>query len=213
MTTVIVVDDHQFVRQSVVKVVDAEDGFEVVGQAGDGTTAIELVKQLRPNIVLLDVNMPGDDGLQVATRVRRIAPDTKIILLTMHEDEPTIRSAIAIEIEGFVPKTSSAEELSKALRVVAGGDTYLSPVIAKRVMDLARGVGASIANELTDRELEILRMLARGCRSSEVAETLFVSVKTVKNHLTHIYSKLGVTTAAQAVAKAYQEGLALRPTG
>lgn len=212
MTTVIVVDDHQLVRQSIVKVIDAEEDFTVVGHAGDGATALRLVEEHDPDVVLLDVDLPDSDGLQVAVRIRQVAAGTRIILLTMHEDESTVRGAIAIEIEGFVPKSASTDELTKALGIVAGGSTYLSPSIAARVMDLARARSNADggAPGLSARELEILRMLARGYRASEVAEGLYVSIKTVKNHLTSIYAKLGVKTAAQAVAKAYQEGLALR---
>jgi DNA-binding NarL/FixJ family response regulator len=211
MTTVLIVDDHPLVRQSMVKIVEGEEGFSVVGEAGDGPAGLELLSSRQPDILLLDVGLPGEDGLQIAGRVKRISPETRIILLTMHEDDSTIRAAVAIEVDGFVPKSASTDEVVEALRVVASGETYLSPAIAKRVMGLARDRTTGPSNVLTDRELEILRLMAKGHRAADVAGSLFVSVKTVKNHLTHMYAKLGVTTAAQAVAKAYQEGLALGP--
>lgn len=210
MTTVLVVDDHALIRQSVAKIVSGTSGFEVVGEAGDGPSTMEFLAANQPDILLLDVGLPGEDGLQVAGRVKTFAPDTKIIFLTMHDDEATIRTAVAIDVHGFVPKDSDTGELVEALRVVATGGTYISPAIARRVMDLARSRSNGNGSALTDRELEILELISKGRRPNEVAKQLVVSLKTVKNHLTHVYAKLGVTSAAQAVSKAYREGL-VRP--
>lgn len=210
MTKVVVVEDHALVRQSLVKTVAAEPGFEVVAEAERAEQALEAVKSFTPDLVLLDISIPGFDGLQVAEKIKQMTPEAKILFLTMHDDDASIRKAVSIGADGYVPKTATTEELLQALHVVASGDTYLSPGIARRVMNLAGGRGGSPADSLTDRELEILALLASGARPAEVAERIFLSVKTVKNHLTSIYAKLGVASAAQAVAEAYRRGLVSR---
>lgn len=208
MNTVLVVEDHALVRQSLVKIV-SEGAFRVVGEVGDADAALEQVRQHQPDIVLLDIGLPGEDGLQLAGRIRSAAPATRIVFVTMHEDDATIRGAVAVGADGYVPKSASTEEFVNALRIVAGGESYLSPSIARRVMAMAGGRHTGPASRLTNRELEILRLIAQGHPAGDVAKRLFVSVKTVKNHLTSIYAKLGVRSGAQAVAKAYQEGLAV----
>lgn len=212
MTRVAVVEDHVLVRQSLTKTIAAEPGFDVVAEAGRGDEVLAMVRDRSPDIVLLDIEIPGEDGLQVAARVRRVHPDVRIVFLTMHDDEGSIRRAIGIGADGFVPKTASTDELLQALRAVAGGASYLSPSIARRVIDLAGGRRAGPLGTLTERELEILNLIARGMHPSEVAARLYVSAKTVKNHLTSVYLKLGVKNGAQAVAAAYRQGLVASPS-
>jgi DNA-binding NarL/FixJ family response regulator len=206
---VVVVEDHTLVRQSLVKTVGAEPGFEVVGEAGRGDEGLKVILEKKPDVALLDIAMPGADGLEVATRIKKAGLGTRIIFLTMHEDDASISRAMALGADGYVTKTASTEELIKALKAVAENGSYLAPAIAKRVIGLAGGRGS--VGSLTDRELEILQLMAQGFRPSEVAEKLFVSVKTVKNHLTSIYAKLGVQTGAQAIAEAFRRGLVSAP--
>ena len=210
MTRVVVVEDHTLVRQSLVKTINAEDGFEVAGEAGRGDEGLALIAKLSPDVVLLDITMPGGNGLEVAAQMRNAAPNTRFLFLTMHDDDASISKAIALGADGYVLKTASTDELLSALHAIAEGGSYLSPSVARRVIDLAGGKSPS-AN-LTDRELEILRLLAQGARPGQVAEKLFVSIKTVKNHLTSVYAKLGVQTGAQAVAEAYRRGLVSLPS-
>jgi DNA-binding NarL/FixJ family response regulator len=209
MTKVVVVEDHTLVRQSLVKTINAEQGFEVVGEAGRGDEGLALIAKHSPEVVLLDITMPGGNGLEVAAQMRSAAPNSRFLFLTMHDDDASISKAIALGADGYVLKTASTDELLAALRAIAEGGSYLSPSVARRVIDLAGGKSAS-AN-LTDRELEILRLLSSGARPGQVAEKLFVSIKTVKNHLTSVYAKLGVQTGAQAVAEAYRRGLVSLP--
>jgi two-component system response regulator NreC len=211
VTRVVVVEDHTLVRQSLVKMVSAEPGFEVVGETGRGDEAVELLARLKPDVALLDIAMPGADGLEVAERAKVRTPETRMLFLTMHEDDASIMRAVSLEADGYVLKTASTEELMQALRTVAGGNSYLSPRIAKRVMNLAGSRNSTAHTRLTDRELEILRLLASGIRPAELAKQLFVSVKTIKNHLTNIYAKLGVQTGTQAVAEAFRRGLVSTP--
>lgn len=209
MTRVVIVEDHTLVRQSLVKMIDNEPGFEVVGHAGRGDEGLDLIKRVQPEVAVIDIAMPGGNGLEVAAELRRTVPDVRCLFLTMHDDDASIARAIALGADGYVLKTASADELLTALRAIADGGSYLSPGVARRVMDLAGGK-SSQAN-LTERELEILRLLAKGVRPGDIGRQLFVSVKTVKNHLTSVYSKLGVQTGAQAVAEAYRRGLVSLP--
>ncbi|MFN2614791.1 MAG: response regulator [Actinomycetota bacterium] len=203
--TVVIVEDHTLVRQSLVKAVSAERWFSVVGEAGRGDEAIEVIARTEPDIVLLDITMPGQNGLELAAYLRRQHPKVRILILTMHEDDSHVARAMEVGVDGYVVKTATTEELITALLTVRAGGTFLSPTVARSVVER---VGArSQPSSLTPRELEILRLLAAGKRPVEIGESLFLSLKTVKNHLTSIYTKLEVQSAAQAVAEAYRRGL------
>ncbi|HVE75503.1 MAG TPA: response regulator transcription factor [Actinomycetota bacterium] len=209
MTRVVVVEDHLLVRQSLIRTLTEELGFEVVGEAGRGDEAIEVITREKPDIALLDIAIPGGDGLSVASQISKALPEIRLVFLTMHDDDSSVRRAVSLGAAGFLPKTASTEEVVQALQAIAAGGSYLSPGIAKRVLAFTEGTG-SHTGRLTDRELEILALLAQGRRPQELADEIFVSIKTVKNHLTSIYAKLGVETAAQAVAEAYRQGLVPR---
>jgi DNA-binding NarL/FixJ family response regulator len=211
MTRVVIIEDHTLVRQSLIKTLEAEPGFDVVGEAGRGDDGLNLIRQHKPDLAILDITMPGGNGLEIASQLRQAAPDVRFLFLTMHEDDASISRAIGIGADGYVLKTASTDELLQAVRAVAEGGSYLSPAIARRVIDLAGGKRGASGSRLTERELEILRLLSEGNRPAEVAGKLFVSIKTVKNHLTSIYSKLGVATGAQAVAEAFRLGLVSSP--
>lgn len=209
-TRVLVVDDHTLVRQSVSKAVATEPGIEVVGEAADGPSALAAVGRLDPDLVVLDIAMPGSDGLAVAEQLRRDHPDMRVLFLSMHDDDDSLQRAIGLGAAGFVSKSASIEQLLEALRAVRDGGSYLSANVASRVMDLAAGRRSPDSIGLTAREREILELLVAGNRPGEIGEALFLSVKTVKNHLTSVYQKLGVETGAQAVAEAYRRGLVRR---
>jgi len=210
MTRVVVIEDHTLVRQSLVKTINAEEGFEVIAEAGRGDEGLNLIKMHNPDVALLDITMPGGNGLEVAAHLRQSAPNVRFLFLTMHDDDASISKAIALGADGYVLKTASMDELLAALHAISEGGSYLSPAVARRVIDLAGGKAPG--TNLTERELEILRLLAQGARPGQVAEKLFVSIKTVKNHLTSVYAKLGVQTGAQAVAEAYRRGLVALPS-
>ena len=212
MTRVVIIEDHTLVRQSLVKTLEAEPDFEVVGEAGRGDEGLDLIRQHKPDLAILDITMPGGNGLEIASQLRQAAPDVRFLFLTMHEDDASISRAIGIGADGYVLKTASTDELLQAVKAVAEGGSYLSPAIARRVIDLAGGKRSGSGSRLTERELEILRLLSEGNRPAEVAAKLFVSIKTVKNHLTSVYAKLGVQTGAQAVAEAYRRGLVSLPS-
>lgn len=207
---VVVADDHTLVRQSVLKAVRSEEGVEVVGEAGDGPGTLRAVEEHDPDLLVLDIAMPGQDGLAVAEHLLRARPGLRVIFLSMHDDDGSLQRAVSLGAAGFVSKSASIEELQEAVRAIRDGGSYLSSNVASRVMDLAAGRSQAATLGLTPREREILALLAAGNRPTEIGTTLFLSVKTVKNHLTSIYSKLGVETGAQAVAEAYRLGLVRR---
>lgn len=197
----VVCDDHTLLRQSLVKML-APVG-DVVGEAANGRESLAQVERLQPDLVLLDVNMPAPDGLEVAATVRKQWPDVKIAIVTMLDDDETLRRATTVGVDAYLTKSSSGTEFVSAIRSVLSGGSWVSPAIASRLMGLTQ----SAPDDLTEREREVLVELAAGERISGIAERLFVSEKTVKNHLTSIYSKLGAETGAQAVAVAYRSGL------
>ena len=208
MLRVLVADDHNLVRESIVKAVSVGVGVdvEVIAQAEDGPTALARCRELQPDLVLLDVAMPGLDGLSVATELRRDLPSMRIIMLTMHDDLTSVERALSIPVDGFVSKSAAITELVTAIQTVRDGGRYLS----HDLMDRGAPEGQSAPAALTARERQILQLLSEGQRPGEIAATLFVSIKTVKNHLTSVYFKLGVETGAQAVAEAFQRGLVSR---
>jgi DNA-binding NarL/FixJ family response regulator len=206
MLRVLVADDHTLVRESIVKAVAVNPDVEVVGEAQDGPTALTRCRELQPDLVLLDVAMPGLDGLSVAAELRRERPELRIIMLTMHDDVTSVEHALSIPVDGFVSKSSAIAELVTAIDTVREGGRYLSGDLIDRGNDDSQRSPAS----LTTRERQILQLLSEGLRPGEIADKLFVSIKTVKNHLTSVYFKLGVETGAQAVAEAFQRGLVSR---
>ena len=207
---VVVADDHTLVRQSVIKAMLTEPDLEVVAEAADGPAALAAARTFTPDLLVLDIAMPGLDGLAVAEQLRTEQPGLKLLFLSMHDDDTSLQRAVGLGASGFVSKSASIDELLEAVRAVCAGKSYLSSGVASRVMDLAAGRSSSTALGLTAREREILELLTEGSRPGEIAEELFLSVKTVKNHLTSVYQKLGVETGAQAVAQAYQQGLVKR---
>jgi DNA-binding NarL/FixJ family response regulator len=207
---VVVADDHTLVRQSVSKAVRSEPGVEVVGEAADGPSALQAVERFDPDLLVLDIAMPGADGLAIAEQLRRQRPALRILFLSMHDDDASLQRAVGLGANGFVSKSASIDELLEAIRAVRDGGSYLSSNVASRVMDLAAGRSSTSSLGLTAREREILELLTIGQRPADIARSLFLSVKTVKNHLTSVYQKLGVETGAQAVAEAYRQGLVKR---
>jgi DNA-binding NarL/FixJ family response regulator len=207
---IVVADDHTLVRQSVIKARRTEPDVEVVGEAADGAAALGAVERHSPELLVLDIAMPGTDGLTLAEQLRVSHPGVRVLFLSMHDDDTSLQRAVALGASGFISKSASIEELLEALRAVHTGGSYLGSNVASRVMDLAAGRSSTSSIGLTTREREILDLLTTGRRAGDIADELFLSVKTVKNHLTNVYQKLGVETGAQAVAEAYRRGLVKR---
>jgi DNA-binding NarL/FixJ family response regulator len=204
MMKVLVADDHTLVRESIVKAVAGEPDLEVIGEAADGEHALELTRELKPDLLLLDVAMPGVDGLTVAEKLRQERGDLRIIMLTMHDDELSVERALGIPVDGYISKSAAIVELLTAIATVRSGGTYLSDGVRDRPRGRSGPAG------LTARERQVLQLLSEGHRPGEIADQLYLSIKTVKNHLTNVYNKLGVETGAQAVVEAFQRGLVSR---
>ena len=206
---VVVADDHTLVRQSVVKALAQAPEVVVVAEAADGPGALDAVAEHGPDLLLLDIAMPGTDGFAIAEQVRRTAPTVRILFLSMHDDDASLQHALSLGAEGFVSKSAPVAELLEGVRRIGAGERYLSTALVDRTLALAAD-GETAPAALTTREREILGLLAQGLRPGEIATTLTLSIKTVKNHLTAVYQKLGVDTGAQAVAEAYRRGLVTR---
>lgn len=205
MTTLLLVDDHQLLRQGLRRAVE-EAGFTVIGEAGDGDEAVRLAETYRPDVVLMDVTMPILDGIEATKRLRASVPGTRVVMLSMHGDEEVITRALRAGAVGYLGKDCTMAEVAETLTRVAAGDTDLSPALARTMLATAP-VNAQRAPVLSRREEEVLGLFAEGLATSEVAGRLFISAKTVKNHLASIYEKLDAHDRTQAVLTAVRMGI------
>jgi two-component system, NarL family, response regulator NreC len=208
VTRVIVVDDHAVVRAGLKLLLDAEEDIEVVGEAGNARDAIFEVRAQKPDIVLLDVVMPGDSGIDVVPSLLKESPDTKILMLSMQDDPSYVRQAFAAGASGYVLKEAADAEVVGAVREVAAGRNYVHPALGARLVaaDAAERAAAE-ADPLSEREREILRLLALGHTNQEIAKMLFISVRTAETHRAHIMQKLRLETRAELVRHAIATGL------
>ncbi len=214
---VLVADDHPVVREGLSAIVDAEDDIVVVGEAWDGNEAVRLAHQLRPDVVLMDLKMPNMDGVQAIEHIRSEVPGTYILILTTYADDEFILAGIRAGARGYLLKDAPPDELVRAIRIVSRGGSLLEPSVAARVLDrlsalMADGEADGRSDSaqftsLTSREKEILALLANGARNKDIADTLFISERTVKVHVTSLMRKLDANTRTEAVAKAIQRGL------
>jgi DNA-binding NarL/FixJ family response regulator len=198
--TVLIVDDHPVVRDGLRGMFAATTGFRVVGEAADGHQAVALAAELRPDVVLMDLRMPGGGGVEAITELTRRGLPCKVLVLTTYDTDTDTIPAIEAGATGYLLKDAPRDDLFEAVRAAAAGRTVLSPAIASRLVSRVREP-RGIA--LSTRELEVLRLVARGAANREIAAELFISEATVKTHLTHIYAKLDVKDRAAAVATAY----------
>jgi NarL family two-component system response regulator YdfI len=216
---VLVADDHLIVREGLRLILETEGGFELVGEAADGAEAVRLAGELLPDVVLMDLRMPGMDGLTAIERLQAEQPGVAVVILTTYNEDDLMVRGLRAGARGYLLKDASRETLFAAIRAAAHGEALLSPDILQRLVSRAEARQerpvAGAATELTERELQILQAVARGERSKEIAFELGISERTVKAHLSSIYSKLGVDSRAAAIAVAAQHGLlndALDPT-
>jgi two-component system, NarL family, response regulator NreC len=183
--------------------VESEPGLEVVGEAGDVASAVEAVGRLRPDVLVLDLHMPGEPSLPAIARLRQDHEDTRVIVLTAQRDPSFAAEALRLGAAGYLPKEAAEDQLLEAIRVAAKGGTYLEPQLGARLAASA----AATPPELTDRELEVLRLIARGLTNREVAERLFLSVRTVETHRARLQRKLGLSRRSDLVEYALARGL------
>ncbi|HTK17536.1 MAG TPA: response regulator transcription factor [Acidimicrobiia bacterium] len=203
---VLLADDHQLLRQAIRRALE-DAGMTVVAEAGDGGEAVRLAGELHPDVVVMDVSMPVLDGVEATRRIHDDLPDLPIVIITMHGDEALRRDAVNAGAAGFLTKDVSMQEVVATITQAAGGEVALSTELAATILaELEQGVDRA-ASPLTPREEEVLQLIADGCSTSEVAAGLFISGKTVKNHLASIYEKLEARDRTQAVLSAVRSGI------
>ena len=203
---VLIVDDHQLLRQAVRRALE-DAGMDVVAEAGDGSEAVRLAAEITPDVVVMDVSMPVLDGVEATRRIHDDHPELPIVIITMHGDEALRRDAVNAGAAGFLTKDVSMQEVVATITQAAGGEVALSTELAATILaELEEGPDRS-ASPLTPREEEVLQLIADGCSTSEVASGLFISGKTVKNHLASIYEKLEARDRTQAVLSAVRSGI------
>lgn len=207
---VLLADDHRMLREGLRRSM-VDEGFDVVGEADNGEEAVRLAAELRPDVVLMDVSMPEMDGVEATRIIRATDTPTRVIMLTMHADSDVLANAIRAGASGYLVKDCSTDEVAEAVRMAASGDTALSPQLAATMLDEVRRLEAPDPSEedrvITKREEEVLQLIADGCSTPEVAEQLYISQKTVKNHLASIYQKLDARDRTQAVLQAVRMGI------
>ena len=212
---VLLADDHPVVREGLKVLINGQPGMEVVGEAADGRTACARAAELRPDVVVMDVSMPEMNGVEATRELRERCPDVKVLALTVHEDRSYLRELLKAGASGYVLKRAAAEDLVHAVGVVARGDLYLDPIVAASVVEQLsrtqpRDVAVSV-NDLSDREAEVLRLIARGHSNREIAVRLDISVKTVETYKARSMEKLGLTGRADIVRFALEQGWLQEP--
>ncbi len=213
MIRALVVDDHAVVRSGIKLLLDREDDIEVVGEAGNAKDAIFRVRALKPDVILLDVVMPGESGIDVMPSLLKESPDTKVLVLSMQDDPSYVREAFAAGASGYVLKEAADEEVVAAVREIANGGRYVHPALGARMVAAeAEARAAAEADPLSEREREVLRLLALGHTNQEIAQMLYISVRTAETHRAHIMQKLRLATRAELVRYALSQGL-LEPDG
>ena len=207
MIKVVIVDDHEMVRIGVAAYLSAQPDIEVIGEATNGEEAIEKVLALKPDIVLMDNVMPIKTGAEATAEILAQWPQAKVMIVTSFIDDDKLYPALEAGAVSYILKTSNAKQIADAIRKTMAGETVLEPEATTRVMARMRGTAPALHNHLTDREMEVLLCMARGLANQEIAEELFIALKTVKTHVSNILSKLEVQDRTQAVVYAFQNGL------
>jgi DNA-binding NarL/FixJ family response regulator len=205
--TVLLAEDHTVVREATAEMIDHQADMQVVGQAGTGEEAVAMAYRLQPDVILMDVAMPRLNGLEATRQIAAECPDCRVLVLSAHEKQSYVIQLLQAGALGYLPKTVDLDELLEAIRAVARGESVLPPAIAAVVVRHVAGKPPpeERENPLTDREMEVLRLAAQGLTNYNIAQSLYISVRTVEAHLTHIYSKLGVSSRTEAVVRAMQE--------
>jgi DNA-binding NarL/FixJ family response regulator len=209
---IVVADDHPVVRGGLVAMLRTIPGLDVVGEASDGDAAVHAVLEYRPDVILMDVRMPGRGGIEATRQIRELVPDCRVLMVTMYDDDATVFTAMQAGAQGYLLKDAEQDDVVRAVHGVVAGEAIFGPGVAARVLayfsDPPRAVAAeSPFPELTDREREVLDLLAQGRRNADIAAQLYLSPKTVSNHLTVIFTKLQVAGRGEAIVRAREGGL------
>ena len=208
---ILVADDHPLFRSGLRALLGAVSGTIVVGEATTGEEAVVLAAELQPDLIVMDLHMPGVSGIEATRRVLDRSPDVGVLVVTMFEDDHSVFAAMRAGAKGYMLKDADEEDILHAIRAVGKGEAIFSPAVARRVMDFFTGARRTVPvrafPELTDREREVLDLIAQGLRNPEIAAHLYLSPKTVRNHISNIFAKLQVADRAQAIVRAREAGL------
>ncbi|KYD09154.1 response regulator transcription factor [Heyndrickxia sporothermodurans] len=219
-TKIAIIDDHQLFREGVKRILEFEKTFEIVAEGEDGANALQLIEQTKPDVVLMDINMPNKNGIEATRQLVETYPDTRVIILSIHDDENYVTHALKTGATGYLLKEMDSDALIEAVKVVADGGSYLHPKITRNLVEEFRrlanrqstGTGyqqpevVRPLHLLTPRECEVLQLLADGKSNRVIGETLYISEKTVKNHVSNILQKMGANDRTQAVVSAIKNG-------
>ena len=208
---VLLAEDHTIVRQGIRSLLDEEAGIEVIGEAEDGREAIRMTQQLLPDVVLMDITMPGLNGLEATRQIKALFPETKVLVLTMHADEEYVYQILRAGASGYVVKKAAVTELVLAIQAVYRGDSFLSPSISRKVIEeyirKAEAMTVNRYDRLTDREREVLQLIAEGHSSQEIAELLHITEGTVRSHRASLMDKLDIHSTAELTRYAIRKGV------
>ena len=214
MIQVLLVDDQKLVRQGIQMLLETEEGIQVIGQAADGQEALNLAEKLRPDVVLMDIRMPVMDGVAATQALAERHPEMGVIILTTFDDDEHVFEGLRAGARGYLLKDISSEEMAAAVRTVAAGGALIQPSITRKVLaefsrltNTPQPKAAALTEPLTERELDVLRALAEGLSNKEIAERLYITEGTVKNHVSNLIAKLGVRDRTQAILKAQEFGI------
>ncbi len=208
MIRVAIVDDQRLLTEGLGRIIEAQPEMEVVGMAHDGESGVQMSQELRPDVVLMDINMPVMDGVTATRKIRNLLPDTRVLILTVNSDDVHVFRGIKAGASGYLLKDCTPEDLSRAIKTVHAGDTIMAPEIARKMLlAFEEADSEPSAPQLTERELEVITALAHGRVNKQIARDLDISEKTVRNHISNIYKKLHVYDRTQAVLYAIREGL------
>ncbi|MFD5830153.1 response regulator [Lentzea sp. NPDC060358] len=210
MTRVVIADDHPVFRRGLKALLDGEDGLDVVGEAADGLSAVAVALDLAPDVVVMDLHMPSLGGVDAAKRILDVLPSVGVLVLTMHEDDELVFAAMKAGARGYLVKTTDDDEIVRAVQAIGAGEAIFSATIAQRMMGYFTAISSSkavIFPQLTDRERDVLELMASGLDNASIALRLSLSGKTVRNRVSSIFSKLQVADRAQAIVRAREAGL------
>ena len=210
-TSIVIADDHRIVLEGLYAILDAEPDFDVIGKTGDGLKTLDLVNKLNPDVLVLDLMMPGINGLEVARQINKQTQNTKIIILSMYDDEGFVLEALANGVAGYVLKDEGSDDLIQAIREVKNGHRYLSPSLANRAIDVYEQMTKAKTTDkyetLTTREREVFHLSAEGLTNNEIAERLGISVRTAETHRSHLMQKLDIHNQADLTRYAIRRGI------
>ena len=211
--TILLADDHTVVRQGIVKLLEGEQNLKVIGEAGNGRDAVSKVEQFKPDVVLMDISMPLLNGVEATRQIKRISPQTKVIILSMHSHDRFISELLTLGASGYLVKDSTGADIIMAINAAMKGDTFLSPSISRKVIEnyvslkKVKSSREKLYSELSNREREVFQLIAEGRSTKEISEILFVSISTVKTHRSHIMEKLQLENLSQLIRFAIELGI------